>query len=411
MRRTMTFDANRDIKIEASVAPDGTYGLRTSGLAAQKRPELEVVGVPESLLHSAAAVLNDVADYTVNRAEVLAEQNIAFELAVKDNDESLLLAVRAEQAVAPSNGGFFGKLLGGGNKGVLRLVDVAARGSASALTAIASMQVHRSKVRLARGEEDAAREDLRAAVEAFPGGPDGDAREGAEIEADGGAYNWQNHLAWLMLAELDDSVTCFGDAVQRSRRLAREELGGTLEEIAATDAATARQVAERVLSENLARSEAPATANSVVFSPVWEVTADGSQAFRRASLVPVGFRELYFDGIAAERLREHGARLATDAFVAARGAPWTIAWRFRALRNVWLDRNAPRQPLAEVLPAAGLVSTILVAVGRAFRAGASADDVAGYLEGRPSPALEKALLGVDAWELEQYERALFGGSP
>lgn len=410
----MTFEANRDIKIEASQAADGSYSLRTKGLAPRKRPELEIVGVPEALLRAAGVVLNQVADYTVNRAEVLAGQNVGFELSLEGDDVPMMLAVRAEPSVTPSSNGFFKALIGGGNKGVLRLVDVDAKANTDAppLTALATMQVHRAKIRLAKDDAAGAKEDLQAAIRAFPGVPERDVGSPVNVGDGESVYNWQNHRAWLALAELEDSAQSFGDALQRSHALALAELGGTLERIATTDAETARAMAERVVTENLAQNvgpiPAPTPAMTVVLSPLWEASADGSQTFRRAALVPAGFRELYFEGAVAQSLREHGARLAADAFTTAREAPWTIAWRFRPLRMMWLDRNAPTLPIGEPGPAAGLLSTLLVAVARAFRAGASADEAAAYLAGRPTPALEKELLALDAWEIEQYERAMFG---
>lgn len=411
----MSFDANRDIKIEAAQAADETYSLRTNGLATRKRPELEILGVPEPLIRAAGAVLNKAAEYTVNRAEVLAQQNVGFELAVDENDASLLLAVRTEVSVAPAAGGFFSKLVGGGNKGVLRLVDIDAEpgSEAAPLTALGTMHVHRAAVRRVQKDDDGAREELLAAVQAFPGKIASEAGPPPDIAFGEAVYNWQNHRAWLALAELDDSAEHYGEALKRSHALARAELGATLDEIAQIDAATVRAVAERVVAENLAVASeiapGPTPTNAVVTSPVWEVSADGSKTFRRASIVPAGFRELYFEGAAAEGLREHGARLATDALVAVRATPWAAAWRFRGLREIWIHRDAPTLPVGEPLPAVGLVSTLLVAVARAFRAGVPTDEIGAYLAGE-TERFEKALLDLDAWEHEQIMLAI-GGAP
>ena len=69
----MAFDANRNMKIEASQNADGTFVLRTKGLAGHKRAELEVSGVPEPALMAAGRILNDTAEYAVNRAEIIGD--------------------------------------------------------------------------------------------------------------------------------------------------------------------------------------------------------------------------------------------------------------------------------------------------------------------------------------------------
>ncbi len=406
----MAFDANRDIKIEASQGEDGTYSLRTKGLAARKRPELEIASVPEAALRAAAVVLNQTADYTVNKAEVLAEQNVGFELAVEDSDVPLMLVVHTVQAEAPQ-GGLWNKLTGGG-KGVLRLVDVDAKSKAP-LTALATMLVHRSRARLAKDDIPGAREELEAAIAAFPGAPASDAGPAPEIGSGSAVFNWQNHYAYLALAELlaeeesRDAEGFYETALRRSHELSRAELGATLAEIAAIDAATARAEAERIIETNLAPFSplpGPTPDLAIVPSPVWDVS--GTSSVRRAALVPAKFVELYYEGPAARGLREHGAALATAAFEASRSAPWKLAWRLRSLRKVWSDREAPVSAEVAGHPAAGLLSILLVEIARGFRAGAAADEIAARLAGREAPGLEAALVTLDAWEADQYAAAM-----
>jgi hypothetical protein len=229
------FSANRDIKIEASETSTGSYVLRTRGLADRKRPELEIAGVPESALNGAAGVLNMLADYTVNTAEVLAEQTVGNVLAVGDEGRKLLMVVRAVESEKPK-GGLWSKIAGGG-KGVLRLADIDAAAGAP-LTALATMLVHRAAVRLAKDDEEGARSELEAAIATFPGVPA--AGKAPEIEGVGGTFNMQNHLAYLDLAVLtgDDeaeSARWFEQAVARSQELAlRIQEGATKEELLAT---------------------------------------------------------------------------------------------------------------------------------------------------------------------------------
>ncbi len=194
------FDANRDIKIEASEGAAGRYVLRTKGLADRKRAELEIADVPEAGLNAAAGVINILAAYSVNEAEVVAGQSVGNVLTIGDNARKLLLAVRAVTSEKPK-GGLWSKLAGGG-KGVLRLVDAHADASdhGAPLTALATMLVHRAAVRLGKDDEAGARAELEAAIAVFPGASDVGAAP--VIEGMEGELNWQNHLAHADLAAL-----------------------------------------------------------------------------------------------------------------------------------------------------------------------------------------------------------------
>jgi hypothetical protein len=223
------FSANRDIKIEASETSPGVYALRTRGLEGKRRPELEIAGVPEAALNGAGGVINMLADYSVNTAEVFADQTVGNVLAVGDEGRKLLLVVRAVLAEKPK-GGLWSKISGSG-KGVLRLADVTGDPGAP-LTALATMLVHRAAVRLAKDDEEGARSELDAAIATFPGEPG--AGEPPSIGGADGAFNWQNHLAYLDLATLagddvDAAATHFGEALARSPELARRELGATFD--------------------------------------------------------------------------------------------------------------------------------------------------------------------------------------
>ena len=229
------FAANRDIEIEASETSAGLYTLRTRGLDKKHRPELEIAGVLEVALNGAAGVINMLAEYSVNVAEVLPEQTVGNVLAVGDEGRKLLMVVRAVVS-EPPKGGLWSKLAGGG-KGVLRLADV--DGAAGApLTALATMLVHRAAVRRAKDDEDGARTELEAALATFPGVAA--TAKAPAIEGAGGTYNTQNHIAYLDLAALagDDeaeSARRFEEALARSQELAllvRE--GATREELLAS---------------------------------------------------------------------------------------------------------------------------------------------------------------------------------
>ena len=409
-----SFSANRDIKVEASETAPGLYTLRTRGLADRKRPELEIAGVPEVALNGAGGVINMIADYSVKNAEIFAEQTVGNVLAVGDEGRKLLLVVRAVTVEKPK-GGLWSKLSGGG-KGVLRLVDPTGEGDAP-LTALASMLVHRAAVRRAKDDDDGARSELDAALATLPG--EAGAGEAPSIGGADGAFNWQNHLAYLDLATLagDDTdlgAKHFGDALLRSDALARHELGATAKVVIALSAVDVMREAKRVVEHNLEHAErrpGPTPSLITVASPIWERT-EGGQAARRASLLPVQLLSLYYDGVAAERLLRDGATLASSILERDRETPWRAAWVARPARAVWISEEAPlAEPLGPQHAADGVVSAVLADVARCFRAGATNEEIlARYASrGGASPAEREALAAIDAKlaQLEAFEGEQF----
>lgn len=412
------FSANRDIKVEAAETAPGLYTLRTRGLADRKRPELEIAGVPEVALNGAGGVINMIADYSVKNAEVFAAQTVGNVLAVGDEGRKLLLVVRAVTAEKPK-GGLWAKLSGGG-KGVLRLVDVSVH-TAAPLTAIATMLVHRAAVRRAKDDDDGARSELEAAIATLPG--EAGAGEPPSIGGADGAFNWQNHLAYLDLATLtgDDAelgAKHFGDALVRSEVLAFRELGASSAAVTALTAVDVMREARRVIEHNLENAErgpGPAPSLMTVASPIWE-RVEGGQAARRASLLPAKLLSLYYDGVVAERLLGDGATLASAILERDRKAPWRAAWVARPTRALWISEEAPlSEPLGPLHAADGVVSTVLADVARCFRAGATNEEtLARYASrGGASPAELAALAAIDAklaqleiFEGEQYLEAM-----
>jgi hypothetical protein len=205
------FAANRDIKVEASETSAGAYTLRTRGLDKHRRPELEITGVPEVALNGAAGVINMLAEYSVNVAEVRPDQTVGNVLAVGDSGRKLLMVVRAVVSERPKSG-LWSKLAGGG-KGVLRLTDIDG-GPGAPLTALATMLVHRAAVRRAKDDEEGARAELDASIATFPGVAA--TAKAPVIEGAGGTYNMQNHVAYLET----ESARLFDAAVARSQELA-----------------------------------------------------------------------------------------------------------------------------------------------------------------------------------------------
>lgn len=369
----MTFAANRDMKIEASETGAGVFTLRTRGLASRRRPELEIAGVPEAALNGAGGVINLMAEYSVNKAEVLADQTVGNVLGVGDDGRKVLLAVRAV-SVEPPQTGLWSKLTGG-SKGVLRLVDVIGGGSGPPLTAMATMHVHRAAVRLAKDDEAGARAELETAIATFPG--EAGAGEAPAIGGADGAYNWQNHLAYLDLAKLsaddvEEAAAWFGEALARAPELARRELGASLDAVLGLD--------------------------------------DGEVATEVARIVAHAAHE---EGAASERLAREGAALATKILARDRTTPWRLAWIARETRALRIGDEAPRlEPTGPAHPAHGLASLVLADVARCFQAGATeAEILARYAARAGSPSAEltsiEAKLATRAdWEAEQYMKAV-----
>jgi hypothetical protein len=408
----MAFDANRDIKIEASETSPGVYQLRTRGLADKRRPELEIAAVPEAGLNAAGGVINIVAEYAVNKAEILADQSVGNVLTVGDRGRKLLLVVRAIASERPK-AGLWSKLVGGG-KGVLRLVDVTGGDSDAPRTALATMLVHRAAVRLAKDDDEGAREELLAAIAVFPG--DAGTGQPPSIGGADGVLNWQNHLAYLELARLaaddiDEAAGHFGSALERSDELARREIGAAPAAVASLSDADVTRAAKRIIEHNLGSrpdTSGPATGLVTLASPIWELT-DDDRSVRRASLLPRSLVALYYEGATAERLTRDGASLVTTILGRDREAPWRPAWIARETRGIWISNEAPfLEPIGPAQRADGVVSSVLADIARCFRADATNEEIlARYGARGPEPfaevqALDAKLAVLAEWESEEY---------
>jgi hypothetical protein len=268
------------------------------------------------------------------------------------------------------------------------------------------MLLHRARVRLSSDDREGAHAELAAALETLPGATEA-GRCPAIASSKAADFNWQNHLAYLALAELDDDATRYGDALARSDDFSDREIGAPMSAWGTRDASALLPQAEAIVRGNADphRRPGPHDGLAIVASPVWERVGGDGAAARRASLVPAKFVELYFEGVAAERLRASGARLAAQA-VAEVSIP-TLAWRVRAARNVWTSFEAPfAVDLPAYEPAQGLLSAVLADLGRVFRAGATDDEAAARLRGEQPASLDDKLTAFEAWEHEQYMAAM-----
>jgi hypothetical protein len=408
----MAFDANKDIKIEASETSDGIFVLRSRGLAPRRRAELEIAGVPKVALNAAAGVINMIAEYTVNKAEILADQTVGNTLAVRDDGRQLLLAVRAVVSEQPA-GGLWSKIIGSG-KGVLRLVDVTGRRDEPPRTALATMLVHRAAVRRAKDDDDGARTELEAAIATFPG--DVGAGEPPSIGGAAGTYDWQNHLAYLDLAALtadvDEAAACYERALARSDELARHEIGATIGELASfvgRPSADVEREATHIVEHNLSHPEeiaGPMPALIVIASPVWERDEDGNVA-RRASLMPAELASIYYGAAQAEKLLTRGPALVAQVLGREGMTAAKAAWIARSARYGWAGSKDGTMfaPFGKAHAVDGVVSSVLADMARCFRAGATDDEIAlRYATG--SESLDAKLAELSTWEGDQYMSAM-----
>src|SRR5262245_11348218 len=101
------FEADRDITIQASPSPDGRgLLLRSEGLARRGRAELEIIHLPEAQAKNAAVVINQIADYVVNKSAVRDGERIA----ITSKDGALVARLQPGPTAAPA--GFFASLFG-----------------------------------------------------------------------------------------------------------------------------------------------------------------------------------------------------------------------------------------------------------------------------------------------------------
>ncbi len=409
----MAFDPNKDIKIEASETGPGVYVLRTRGLADKRRAELEIAGVPEVALNAAGGVINMIAGYSVSSAEVLADQTVGNVLTVGDDERKLLLAIRAVVAEKPS-GGLWSKISGGG-KGVLRLVDVTGSTDAPPRTALATMLIHRAAVRRAKDDAPGARSELEASIATFPGKPD--AGSPPSIGGAGGIFDWQNHLAYLDLADLTEDVDAaaahYGSALGRSDDLARRELGAALKDLDAFVGRASSEIpkeATRIIEHNLSsptKSAGPTPSLVTIASPIWELAGDdGAQIARRASLVPTELVAIYYGSAQAERLLTTGAPLVAKILGAETMTVARAAWIARGTRRIWVSEDAPMlQSIGAPHPVHGLVSSVLADIARCVRAGGTDDEIA-LRYTATSASLDAKLVELSVWEGEQYLKVM-----
>ncbi|MBX3193250.1 MAG: hypothetical protein KF819_40070, partial [Labilithrix sp.] len=303
--------------------------LRTRGVHTHDHPELEIIRVPQAGANAAADLINDLLSSVVDVGKaLLAGERWGGALRVRSDDphRELAVALVARQAPEP---------------GVLGLFDFYPEDATNAHQSIATMMVHQANRLVAGGEVAAAAALLRESIAIFPGAHLAGAPPELDLQGD---LNWQNHLAYLRLAEITpdpaESEHLLQEVHTRVEWLAERDLGGTVAAVRAAlgvhDFSSMVRLAREILDHNVASPHAkhgPHEGVLLVASPLWS-RGESGQAVRRFRLLPAGFAVMY--------LGEHLADPETADLVARRtyqlieqhGArPWELAKHTALARN------------------------------------------------------------------------------
>jgi hypothetical protein len=414
------------IQKHATEAEDGTYLVKTQGLDAHRRAELEIVGIPRSAVEPAAKLIDYVIETVIERrgAQLKASENVGIPLSVGGHEEirAIFVGVHARQSEPPS-GGFFAKMRGAGGKGVLRLIDLPGAHDGPPFAALAAMMLYRANCRLVMGDVAGAITELRESIKMMPG--DTSAGPPPAFDAAGDAeMNWENHLSYLRLAELvepPEAASIYREVFSRFAWLAQRDMGCGPADLGGLVEAALVVEATRIIAQNLAEPgivAGPHAGLRFVASPLWMPRDDGTSA-RQASLIPAGFVGYYFGGhLAAPEAADALARLAAQCLLRYSSEPWKVSFMTTGAREMYNGTGAPGLPLQGVGPrhaAHFLLSAVIAEAARYLHAGATLDELRvafGLGGGGPEvPATLASKLGaLEAWETQQYTSGLFSPS-
>ena len=314
------------------------YHLRSDGLARRDRPELEMLGVPEAQIKNAGAVINQIANYAVNKANVGAGERIGI---VSDNG---ILLARFQQGPTIEVGGLFG--FRKRQAEVLRVTEPMDRMEYSK-TLFSTIMLWRAGMHLESDDRAAAVKELRASIEFFPGEPNSD--DEPELPA---PYNWENHLAYAMLARLaaepDEIEGYLSSALVRSRCFQRRELGDEAARLCELRRDPLVERARQLVIENCTEPHlqpvAPNGSVVMITSPIRTraVNEDGTTvAVRKAAIIPSEFTAYYyFEDTPARLVEEAGVlEVAVDMIVENADRPERLLRLTNDIRDIYDERS------------------------------------------------------------------------
>jgi hypothetical protein len=394
----MGFDLERDLEIVHEQEPSGLLRIHTRGLAEVADVELELVGIPQSHGDDAIGVLLAVA------------QAVSARGARPEPEERAAVDMSASSLVV----GFVDSEHG---EGFLRVVDpFDLDDPETPLAAFGSVAIERA-LGLLEPEEGAeadplgAEATLRASIGAFPGDP---AHRDRSFE--GLRFNTENHLAYALLAQLDedDADAMYRRALERSAAYELSELGCTLEELRGRSPQELEVMARAILSENLARPmlEELSESTRLFVSPIWEPEAEGTRATRRACVLPKAFEGHYYAGATRSFLEERGPELAASLFASLLSSPVDALTAVRQVRALYQHEQAPSLPIELGYEAPmNLLSLVLAEIARRHRAGldevsiVASFDTSEELSEELSERIDEQLEALTLEELRFYEGA------
>jgi len=421
-RRSAQMSMN--IMKDASEASDGTYAIRTQGLHAHRHAELEIVGIPRPAVEAAAKLIDYVIEVVIERkgAQLKHNQNVGFPLTIEGHEDvpPVFVGVRAVQA-EPAAGGFFARMRGTA-KGVLRLADLFDSKTDVPLTAVATLMLYRANCRVVTDDIPGAVVELKAAIEMMPGGAS--ATRMPSFDTGDARFNWQNHLAYLRLSELltdeNERASILGRTYAQFEWLAMDEFGATVGELAKLGEEDLLEEAKRILQTNLENPmlvPGPHEGLRSVGSPIWTPGAEGTSV-RAASLIPAGFVDYYY-GVELKKddIRQAVAEIAAAGVFLHRAGPWRLLEMTENARGLYKGVDSPvAAAAADRHPAHTLLSAVMAEASRYLRAGASLDEIRAAFgldandPGNLAEGLAQKVAILEAWETEQYVRAIGGGT-
>lgn len=406
----------------AAKALDGTYSVRTRDLHAQRHAEIEVAPLPHVAIEAAAKLLDYVVEAVIGRGKRLEPgQNVGVPLGIDGHEDipALFLGVRAVEHEAPT-GGFFAKVRGTANYGVLRLTDLPwpnqDTSPTDALEALATLMLYRANCRLVTGDNEGALQELRDSLALAPGNADDPP---SFAPPDDSTLNWQNHLTYLRLAELTDvdseREACRREAYTRFPWLARRELGCLPADLTELSEPALVEDVKNLIAHNLEyphASAGPHEAMCFLASPIWFADEHGDVG-RAPALVPVGFVDYYFGGRLAEpEIADALALLAARCILRYAAAPWELAAHTKDARQMYAGPSTVQMPGAAIpyRPWQMLASAVVAEAARYMHAGATLDELHAIFGLRDEPALVASLRAkveqLGPWETSQYMAAL-----
>lgn len=326
------FDPNEDMKIKVVPYDDrDAASLISEGLQRYDRPELAISLVPTDQVQDAAAVINLVAEYVVEN-QVASGERIGLDF------PGATLIVRlfdVETDTGPTQ----------------MIADAHADDPSFPQIAMSSIALMRAAGAEHQGDYETCLRILLESVARWPGEPHvtPEARFGIP-------YNWENARTYLRLGDMiggvDEAHQMLQSAVQRSRSVADEVLGASIDDLRAFPTDRVHDRAQLVVARFLESKEVdiPGLAehagpgNVIMPSPIWRADAEG-QAVAAIAMLPRVFGHRYFERPIAAYTLDELTDVVADVVTKSLEDPVRLGAAVREASRLFEDPNAPRAAL------------------------------------------------------------------